>query len=500
MQQTAGLPFGSYRIERVRKSAPLVRGSLALVVSEIVDKLGIFARSVILARILGPYDFGVASTFMISVAAFDMVSGFSPDLLLIQNQDGKNLDLQRSMHAFQAIRGMVTGLLIFLFSGWIAEFFGISEAQWTFQILAIVPVIVGLGHLDIKRFQRKMNFTPAAQVVVGTALLVTALAWPAATFFESYSAVLCLLVVQAAIITLASHLVAEHRYSWAFSTQSFKKILSFGWPLVLNGILIFGFFQGDRVIIAGFEQYSLSDLGVYSIAFTLAMAPTLFLGKIVSALLLPLLSQAQGVRDLFNRRYLLCNQLLAVIGSLFGIVLIVTGGWIIEIVYGGKYLAAAEFIGWLSATHILRTLRLSPTVAAIASGDTRAPMIANTGRSFALVLALLGAWSGYGLVWIAFSSFVGELIALALILVRLNRRIHLEMSLFLKSAAACGIVIAVCMMVEWFGVPTQLWAALTVPALLIVGTLAGMLWLFAEFRAVCADLVTDAKSWFFEET
>ena len=50
-----------------------------------------------------------------------------------------------------------------------------------------------------------------------------------------------------------------------------RRLLTFGWPLLVNGLLMFGIVQGDRLIIG--TAYSVYDLGIYSVALTLAMAP-----------------------------------------------------------------------------------------------------------------------------------------------------------------------------------------------------------------------------------
>ena len=135
-------------------------------------------------------------------------------------------------------------IVVFLCAGPIANMFGVPETTWAFRYLALVPLFSGLQHLDPKRFQREMVYGPEVRVVVGSHLVATAAAWPLAVWLGDYSAMLYVVLLRAGTQNILTHLYAQRPYRWGFDRTALKRILSFGWPLLANGLLLFGILQG----------------------------------------------------------------------------------------------------------------------------------------------------------------------------------------------------------------------------------------------------------------
>src|SRR5581483_3763845 len=139
--------------------------------------------------------------------------------------------------------------------------------------------------------------------------------------------------------------MAERRYAWAWHKEYIKRIVNFGWPLLINGLLMYVIFQGDRFIIGASRRlfshssYTLADLGVYSVAFGLSMAPTMLVANVSTQLFLPLLSRAQEMKEQFERRYTGCLELVSLVAAVFAVPFILLGGWVVILVYGTKYAA-----------------------------------------------------------------------------------------------------------------------------------------------------------------
>src|SRR5438445_272180 len=80
----------------------------------------------------------------------------------------------------------------------------------------------------------------------GTNLFITLLALPLAFSLRNYSVMLWLLLLQGVSSMVGSHLLAERPYRWAWDRNYLKRVFAFGWPLLVNGLLMFLIFQGDR--------------------------------------------------------------------------------------------------------------------------------------------------------------------------------------------------------------------------------------------------------------
>lgn len=432
----------------------VIRGGAILTASKALAQGLSFARNVILARYIGIENFGIASTFAITLSVLDVLSSLSVDKLLIQAPDGDNESLQGSAHAVQAIKAAIGAALVLALASPLASLFSAPNTAWAFRLLALTILLRGLCHLDVQRAQRQMDFSPVVAVEIAQQLLPTIAAWPLAIWLRDYTAVLWVIVLQAATGVIASFLVAKRPYRWNWNTKAIKRFLRFGWPLVINGVLLFGIYQGDRFLIAsaqrifGTHAYSLTTLGAYSAAATLTLGPMAIVGGISSSLLLPLLARCQSDRPRLTAHYRSALNLLTLAGVLYAFTLILCGRWLLVRLYGDEYAIGGTVVTWLAAAQAFRIARFAPTLAAMACGDTKNGMLANSVRFSFLLPASLVVMSSAALHWIAIAACVGEFLGLILSLVflRLRQGIRLASGITASSALvasiACGTFIS----------------------------------------------------------
>ena len=423
----------------------IFKGGLTVGLSQAVVQACSFIRNVIVARLISPQNYGIAATFAMTFYLLEMISNLGMETLLIQAEDGNEPRFEQTAHLMLVLRGLINAAFIFVLAGPISTLFGVPQARWAFRCLALTPLLKSWNHLDTFRFQREMRFGPTVTVDVSSSIFMTLAALPICWWRRDYSAMLCLLILQAASSMVMAHFVAERRYAWAWDARYARRFFTFGWPLLINGLLMYGIFQGDRFVIGAAHRLfarsslTLTDLGVYSVAFGLTMAPTMLVANVSSTLFLPYLSSVQKVRGQFERRYHAFSQLITFVAATISIPFIVTGGWLVILIYGHKYGAAAAFIGWLGAMWALRIVRVAPTLAAMALGDTRNSMVSNIARSVALLGVVSVAATGGGLSSIAVCGFAGEVLALAVCVGRLQREHGVAAWPFLKPLALSGL-------------------------------------------------------------
>jgi O-antigen/teichoic acid export membrane protein len=474
----------------MKLKAKVVKGGLHLSMGQVAMQASSFIRNIILARLISPADFGIAAIFGMSLQMIEVLSNVATEMLLVQAPDGDDERLQGTAQLIRAARGVGNGLIIFTLAWPLAKLFGVPQATWAFRCLALVPLSRGLFHLDMSRLQRHMRFAPSAISDAGSSWFATIVIVPLAFYLRDYSAMLWALVIQVAGASIASHLLAERRYSWSWDRAHWRRMVSFGWPLMINGILMLGIFEGDRLIIGSsrrlfpMSSFSLTDLGVYSAAFSLTMAPTLFIANISASLFLPLLSTVQEIASQFQRRYVACLEAVSLAASVISILFITAGGTLVRMIYGPRYAGAAAVIGWLGAMWALRIVRVAPTLAAMALGDTKNTMIANFARSLALIGMAIAAATGMGLVWIAISGFAGEALALTASVWRLQRVNSITPRLFAKPMTVVSLGMAVSFAAAWWlsSTPIGAFAAWFGCTVLTVATM------FAVFHGLRQDV------------
>jgi O-antigen/teichoic acid export membrane protein len=459
-----------------------------------------FARSVIVARVISPADFGVAATFAMTFAFLEMISNLAAETVLIQAKDGNEPAFQETSQSLQFLRGLTNALFILALAGMISRLFGVPQAKPAFQCLALLPLIKGLTHLDVNRLQRELRFGPSIMADSGANLLVTLAALPLGLWLRDYWAMLWLLILQSAIYVAGSHLFADRRYSWGWNKAYARKIFAFGWPLLINGLLLYIILQGDRFVIGAAHRlfknspYTLVDLGVYSVAFALTFAPTMLVANVSTSLFLPLLSRAQSDTAQFEKHYLTCIQIVSLMASIISILFVVSGGWLVSMIYGQKYAAAGTFIGVLAAMQAMRILRVAPTLAAMAFADTKNAMICNIVRTTALAGVLFSSITGRSLLWVAASGLAGEVLAFLTCIWRLQRCHSVPARLSFQPLAVSGLAMLLGTTVVVAGVPHIGWGAAPLASCgLMITMLILALFLFQGLRGDLHAILTENK-------
>lgn len=388
----------------------MIKSGLLLSAGNISVALFGLVRNVLIARLLSVEDFGIASTFAITMALVEMTSNIALDRLIVQAKDGDDPTLQSTLHTIQFARGVFGAVLLLLLASPIAELFGIPEVAWAYQMLAIVPFLRGIAHLDMFRLQREMNFVPSVAVETSAQGLSTLVAIPLALWFNDYRAMLFAILLQQLIFSLMSHIVANRSYKLSWDADIVRRVIHFGWPLLINSLLLFAIYQGDRVIIGA--GIGMAELGWFSAAFTLTFVPSIVITKTLQSFFLPQLSKSQMEAEQFDNLCKVAIQAALVSGLLLAIGFAIFGGTAMILLYGTKYNAALSVLVWLAVRQAVWVARAGPTIIAMSKAQTKIPLYANIVRSVMVLFAWACVETGVGGVkMVVVLAVLGEVLA-----------------------------------------------------------------------------------------
>ncbi|MDM8007802.1 MAG: oligosaccharide flippase family protein [Phycisphaerae bacterium] len=458
----------------------VLKGAASLAAGQAVGQGLSFVRNIIVARLIKPEDFGIAATFAITLSLLQLISDLSADKLIIQAKDGDDPELDGTAQLWLFVRGLFTAGFVLLLAWPASTLFKVPQARSAFCWLALVPLLRGLVHLDLKRLQRTMRFGPQIRSEIGAQAVATTAAWPFARFFGDYSAVLWLVILQSATMAILSNVFAERRYRWVCNHAHMVRLLSFGWPLLVNGLLMFSIFQGDRLIIG--TAYSMYELGIYSVAVVFAQSISRFLGSVIASLLLPAFSEVQEDRTLLENRYTVSVQFIALIAGLAGACLIVFAERLLAFLYGPRYLAAAGALCWLVAAESLRLIRIAPNAAALARLDSQNSMYANVWRTAGIPLAVVVGVLRWDTSLIAACALVAELLAIAACAISLRLRHGLGLRPLLQAIVMPGAAILVAGVTRATCYSDRLWFCMAVSGGICVILLLCMVAYLAPLR------------------
>ena len=384
-----------------------------------------FLRNAILGHVLAKGDFGIAATLTMVLQLVESMTDTGADRLIVQAPDGDTPRFMATAHAVLIGRGVLTAVVLYLAAGPFCRFLDIADAQQAFELIALVPLIKGFMHLDMRRAQRGLDNRPQMLTEVVPQFAALSLTLPILSVVPSYAAVAGLSLAQAVAGLAASHALAKRPYAIATDGPVLGQLIAFGWPIWASAFPLFAVYQGDRLIIG--KLYGMDVLAGYSVAFLITMVPGLIAAKVGHALMLPLLSSQRDNPRAFASRYASLASVTALSAALYLVVFGVAGGAIVPLAFGAKYAGLGALTGWLALMWTVRMVQVVPGMAVMAHGQTQPFLVAGLLRACALPAALVLALHNCSVEMIAATGTVGELASLVYIVWRAGRcnaRVH----------------------------------------------------------------------------
>ena len=217
--------------------------------------------SIVLARLLSPDDYGAVALVMvfITIANVFVTNGFGN--ALIQKKDADNLDFSSVLYINIGISCLIY-LLLFIAAPFIAKFYNLPILVPTLRVLGIriiVAAINSVQHAYVSRnllFKRFFWSTLFGTIVSGVVGIVLA--------YKGFG--IWALVAQYLTNTCTDTIVLWFTVKWRpvlrCSWYRAKSLLSFGWKLLVSGLIDTGYNQLRNLLIGKF--YTSSDLAFYN--------------------------------------------------------------------------------------------------------------------------------------------------------------------------------------------------------------------------------------------
>src|SRR3989344_8426054 len=101
-----------------------------------------FFRTVVLARLLSPIQFGVFGIAILITALLEVLTETAVNVFLIQEKE----DIEKYINSawvISILRGILISILILLSSKFVSDFFHSPESLFLLQLISLVPLIRG---------------------------------------------------------------------------------------------------------------------------------------------------------------------------------------------------------------------------------------------------------------------------------------------------------------------------------------------------------------------
>lgn len=228
-----------------------------------------FANNVILARLLSPPLFGLMLIVNSIKTGVELISDVGINQNIVSNKAGHTPDFYDTAWTMKVMRGVALGAFFFLTSKLFADFFEQPQLAVIMPVIALTFVFLGFQSTSSALLQKQKTIarnTSAEVIVAAISLMVhVALALVTPTI---WALVLGSVIASAAALIGSYMIIPGARHRFMIDPASAREIFVFGKWIFLSSIIYFAAMNFDRLYFA--KLISLADLGIYSIARSLA--------------------------------------------------------------------------------------------------------------------------------------------------------------------------------------------------------------------------------------
>lgn len=322
--------------------------------SDLTTNQGIqFIIQVILARLLVPKDFGIIGmiTVFIAVSQSFIDSGFTNALI---REKEPTQDDYSTVFYFNLVMAFIMYIVLFFSSGAISRFFNEPQLIAILRVIALVLIINSFGLIQRTMLTKNINFKTQTKINVISSIISGIIAVVFAyTGFGVWSLVIKTLVMQF-IQSILLYMYNRWVPSLVFSKKSFKKFFTFGWKLLVSG-LINTLYNNLYFLIIG-KFFSATNLGFYTNAQKLRDTACQSISTSVQKVGYPVLSSIKEDDDRLREGYKKIIKTSVYITFPLMIGLATVANPLIRLIFGTKWINSIKYFQVLCLSGMLYPL------------------------------------------------------------------------------------------------------------------------------------------------
>ncbi len=374
----------------------------------ILTQAMVLLRSAVIARALGPEQYGIAATFILLQQFLDSTSDTGLNKFVLTAAGGHRRSTLATAHAITLFRSLLIVALLMGVGYPVFRALELPGSLLPFAVLAASVLCIGLTNYDGIRMQRSGDLSNVTLSNVLADVIATVAAVLLVLVEQSYMVAIYVILAKSLTATLMSYLLARRPYRIAFDRPSAAAIWAYSLPLIINGPLLFFSAQAERLVAA--TTLPPEGLGLYTAALLLVYTPSQLFLRFLGTIFLPKLAREVRETGRHSPRFAWVTAG-AALATAAGFALL--GQTFIVLIFGQEYYLAWPVVAVIGITQALRFSRVWSSTMALAYGVTGRILAANTVRLAVLPLCLAGVWAIGGMMGLALGTLAGEAIALA---------------------------------------------------------------------------------------
>lgn len=314
-----------------------------------------FVKIFILARLLGPEQFGLFSLIMIALGTTESITQTGVNVTILQSKQPIKYFLDTAF-VIAIIRGFLIGSLMILMGYLMANYYNEPNLFPMISIVALVPIIKGFINPAIVSWQKTFQFSKDS-FYTSLRLTIETLAQIALAFWLHSVWALCLgVIIGAAFEVVLSFFMLKERPVFHYIKSRGESILKNARWLSLSSLLSYLNDNIDDFLLG--KIVGTYKLGIYHNAYSLSHKANYELSK----------SAYHGVTPIFNklnqdnekarlkRAFYKSMFSTLLIASVVSLPLIFFPKLLVDLLLGEKWVEAIDILRWLTLAGLVHTI------------------------------------------------------------------------------------------------------------------------------------------------
>ncbi|HVA96935.1 MAG TPA: oligosaccharide flippase family protein [Candidatus Acidoferrales bacterium] len=366
-----------------------------------------FLETIILARILAPSQFGAYGIALLTLGLLEVITETGVNIVLVQEKEIE--DFISSAWIVSIARGIVITFALYFSSPFIAGFFHSPQALILLQFMSIVPLLRGFINPAVVKLQKNLQFGKDFSYRF-TVLVVDTVTSVIVTYLTKNPIGIVVGLLSGVIVeVILSFAVISPRPWLSFKKEYIKKIFHGGKWITFGGIFDYLFENADNIVVG--RLLGASSLGIYQLAYSLAVMPLTEVGKVFQYVGMPILVKISD--DMFHLRNEFSKSIFISLTLTipFVLIIILFPGLFVWLL-GNKWSGIEIVLPFLAGVGLLRALTGTSSALFYSMKKQKIPMITTFITSLGLVLLIIPLVSLYGIVGAAIAALISSVIAL----------------------------------------------------------------------------------------
>lgn len=259
-----------------------------------------FIVGLVLARLLGPEEYGLVGIVMIFITILNGIVDSGLSNALIRKTDATEIDYSTTFIANMVVSVMLY-VLLFFSSPWIAGFFREQELVPLMRVMGVLVFFQALSLIQQTILTKELDFKTQAICQVVASLLSGVVGVTMAYTNYGVWAIIGQQLSRSLFYTIVIWILRNWWPKLVFSWKSFKELWGFGWKMLVSGLISNLWSQMSKVVIGRF--YSSECLGYYEKGCEYVNMVSQNLTLVVQSVSYPALSQLQDDRERLKLGY-----------------------------------------------------------------------------------------------------------------------------------------------------------------------------------------------------